>query len=411
MTPITLFYSWQSDRDSNLCRHFIEKALERAVELVRGDGIALTIDADTRNVPGTPPVTATILKKIDACDIFFADMTLVGATDAGKLTPNPNVMGEYGYALRGLGPERILLAMNTAFGAPAELPFDLRHWRFPLQYQAGLDIKDTARRDLRADVGRRLAAAIIPIARAARARGQGIAADAMARAQELAGEQRAAFARGNVPATVSRPCLAIQLVPLAAFNGTPLTPRAVAPVIEPFFPPGHEIGLHGADERMWWKHGPRRNIDGKPNPEVDWMFTIVRPGVLEFAIRLGGRIGDDPTIGVEGFKLEAWIVRTIEKMLERAEALGLNGPAVIAVSLEGLEDVEIIAGNLPSTRLRRERILVGGTTLSIGETPIGTQLRGVLDDLWLAMGRGAGSPSFADDRWRGYENETEYRLP
>lgn len=407
MTPITLFYSWQSDRDSKLCRHFIEKALEHGAELLRREGIELTIDADTRNVPGTPPVTATILKKIDDCDVFLADMTFVGGTEAGKLTPNPNVMGEYGWALKGLGHERILLAMNTAFGASAELPFDLRHWRFPLQYNAGPGIKDAARRELREEFGGRLAAAIAMIVRAG---GRNADADALARAQELAAEHRAAFARGNVPAIVSRPCLSVQIVPLAAFSGSTLTPRAVAPVIEPFFPPGYELALRGADERMWWTHGPRRNIDGKPNPEVDWMLTIARPGILQFAVCLGRRNDDDPTTVVDGLKLEARIVRMTERMLEQAQALGLGGPAVIDIGCEGLDDVEIVAGSLSSIRLRRERILIGGPTVSIGDTPIGTQLRDALDELWLAMGRSSGSPSFADDSWTGYDDEAAYRL-
>jgi hypothetical protein len=410
MTPITLFYSWQSDRDGNLCRHFIEKALEQAAELLRAEGIALTVDADTRNVPGTPPVTETILKKIDASDIFLADMTFVGATEAGKLTPNPNAMGEYGWALKGLGHERILLAMNTAFGTPGELPFDLRHWRFPLQYNAGPGITDGARRDSRTAFARKLADAISTIVRARGRKGEADA-DATARAQTLADEHRAAFARGNVPALVSRPCLAIRLVPLAALGATPLRPRVVTPVIDGFFPPGERVGIKDADERMWWKHGERRRIEDKPNQEVDWMFSIARPGVLQFAVSLGRRIDDDPTISVDGLKLEAWIVRMTETMLEQAHALGLSGPAVIDVDCEGLDDVDIVADRLAAIRLRRERIDVRCATISIADTPIGMQLRDLLDDLWLAIGRTAGSPSFSDDNWGGYQTEAEYRLP
>lgn len=41
---------------------------------------------------------------------------------------------ELGIALNAKGTGRILLVMNTAFGPPDELPFDLRHHSFPIQY-------------------------------------------------------------------------------------------------------------------------------------------------------------------------------------------------------------------------------------------------------------------------------------
>jgi hypothetical protein len=410
VTPITLFYSWQSDRDAKLCRHFIEKALERAVELLAAEGITLTIDADTRNVPGTPPISATILKKIEACDIFLADMTFVAATDGGKLTPNPNVMGEYGYALHALGHERIMLAMNTAFGPPEELPFDLKHQRFPLQYDAPADIQNAPRRELRIDFGRKLAAAIVPIAEAARAAVQRADADSAVRARKLAMEHRAAFMRGNTPAIVSRPCLSIQIAPLAAFDGAALTPRAVAPLVERFLPPRYQRARHGADERMWWASDPPRPVAGKPNPEVDWLFTVARPGVLQFAVCLGKLIDDDPRIAVEGLQLEAWIVRMTERLLQEAETLGLSGPAVIDVGCEGIDDIDVFPGRLKSIRVRRETIQLNGPVVALGATPVGTQLRNVLDDFWLAIGRGAGSPSFPDDHWQGYDDLPDYRL-
>jgi hypothetical protein len=61
-------------------------------------------------------------------------MSFMAETTAGKLVPNPNVMGEYGFALRSKTVQRILLAMNTAFGPPDGLPFDLRHMHHPAQY-------------------------------------------------------------------------------------------------------------------------------------------------------------------------------------------------------------------------------------------------------------------------------------
>ncbi len=94
MRPLTVFYSWQMDRPSKLCRDFIGRALEEAVVLLAAERISLHIDSDTKDVPGTPAITDTILGKIRDCDLFLADMTYVAAGD--KLLPNPNVMGEYG---------------------------------------------------------------------------------------------------------------------------------------------------------------------------------------------------------------------------------------------------------------------------------------------------------------------------
>jgi hypothetical protein len=100
MAKFRLFYSWQSDRPSELCRRFIDTALRTAAEALAGTiGVEIEVDSDTQNEPGTPPITETILRKIRECDAFVADMTFVAETGDGKRVPNPNVMGEYGYAL------------------------------------------------------------------------------------------------------------------------------------------------------------------------------------------------------------------------------------------------------------------------------------------------------------------------
>jgi hypothetical protein len=41
-------------------------------------------------------------------------------------TPNPNVLIELGYALNVLGQNKIILVMNSFFGGPELLPFDLK---------------------------------------------------------------------------------------------------------------------------------------------------------------------------------------------------------------------------------------------------------------------------------------------
>lgn len=136
MTPFKLFYSWQSDLDPKVSRRFIEQALEDAARTVSSDlAIEIEVDADTRGVAGTPPITETLLAKIAACDVFVADVSLVARTAKGKGVPNPNVMAECGHALATLSWGKTLLVMNTAFGPPKDLPFDFKHRRFPAKYR------------------------------------------------------------------------------------------------------------------------------------------------------------------------------------------------------------------------------------------------------------------------------------
>lgn len=98
---------------------------------IRDEG--LIVDRDTQGVPGVPPIVDTIFNKIDAATIFVPDLTFVGKRIDGRPTPNPNVLVEYGWALKALSYTRIVPVMNMAFGEPttATMPFDMRHLRHP----------------------------------------------------------------------------------------------------------------------------------------------------------------------------------------------------------------------------------------------------------------------------------------
>jgi hypothetical protein len=128
MAPRTVFYAWQAQRPGKCNRNLIQDALEHALrELAQNeeDSVEFVLDQDARDVPGAPDISTTILRKIEDCSIFVADVTPVGHLTNGKLTPNPNVLFELGYAWRKLGESRIILVLNQAFGAPEDLPFDL----------------------------------------------------------------------------------------------------------------------------------------------------------------------------------------------------------------------------------------------------------------------------------------------
>ena len=124
-----IFYSWQSDLPNATNRNFIEKSLEKVVKSIRDDNsiqVEPVIDRDTIGVPGAPDISSTILAKIDQSIVFVCDVSIINDTSEKRLTPNPNILIELGYAVKTLGTERIVMVMNTAFGNPEQLPFDLR---------------------------------------------------------------------------------------------------------------------------------------------------------------------------------------------------------------------------------------------------------------------------------------------
>ena len=126
----TVFYSWQSDTSGATNRNLILKALEDATREIPGDdsiNVEPVVDRDTQNVAGSPDIGNTILSKIRDADVVVADVTIINpGSSGGRLTPNPNVLVEVGYALAVHSESRLILVNNLAFGRPEDLPFDLR---------------------------------------------------------------------------------------------------------------------------------------------------------------------------------------------------------------------------------------------------------------------------------------------
>jgi hypothetical protein len=127
-TTLKVFYSWQSDLPNNTNRGLIGKALDGAAEDVGSEvatEIIPVVDRDTSGVAGSPDIRQTIFSKIQSCDVFVADVSIIGNAN-GRFVCNPNVLVELGYALNALGENRVLLVHNDAFGRVEDLPFDLR---------------------------------------------------------------------------------------------------------------------------------------------------------------------------------------------------------------------------------------------------------------------------------------------
>lgn len=162
-----VFWSWQSDTAQVNNHYFVRDALKLALdevsaELAVDEAQRPEIDHDTLNVPGLAAITETIFDKINMASVFVADLTYVGNSHQGtKLLPNPNVLIELGYAFKSLGPQRIILVANSAYGkGPENLPFDLRHRRAPITFNLPEEVsKDDRIREQR-DLVRKLKPAL-----------------------------------------------------------------------------------------------------------------------------------------------------------------------------------------------------------------------------------------------------------
>ncbi len=134
----SIFYSWQSDSPATTNRYFVRDCIKEAIRKLNGDqdlDEAIRLDHDTAGIPGTPDIANAIFGKISKCAVFVADLTLCSASVAQKRSPNPNVLIELGYAFSEITDSRVISVMNTAFGEPKQLPFDLAHKRWPIQYK------------------------------------------------------------------------------------------------------------------------------------------------------------------------------------------------------------------------------------------------------------------------------------
>jgi hypothetical protein len=122
-----IFWSWQSDTPKEIGRFFVRDALREAIQALKTDedflepverevAARLELDSDRQGVPGSPDLAATIFEKIEAADVFLADVTLVGATPDSKKLINSNVAIEYGHAHHALSFRRVLNVLQIETG-------------------------------------------------------------------------------------------------------------------------------------------------------------------------------------------------------------------------------------------------------------------------------------------------------
>ncbi len=133
----TLFYSWHSDLDEAKNRYWLRNALKAALNDSTDLEESLRYDEATLGVAGTPDIPATIFDKITHASVAVFDVTHVGKTEGDRPLQNPNVLLELGFASEAIGWDRIILVFNKGYGGkPEDLPFDLRHRRFPVVYDS-----------------------------------------------------------------------------------------------------------------------------------------------------------------------------------------------------------------------------------------------------------------------------------
>lgn len=157
---VKIFYSWQATTNSKYNKNFISTCIKEAVKKINQipefKRINIEVTDAVRSESGQVAIADTIIEKvISNSDIFIADLTIVNwdipdsipdeyrevFKKAQKPIPNPNVMLEYGAALKVLGKNAIISILNIySSGSPKEknnaeiIPFDLRHDRFPTEY-------------------------------------------------------------------------------------------------------------------------------------------------------------------------------------------------------------------------------------------------------------------------------------
>ncbi len=217
--------------------------------------------------------------------------------------------------------------------------------------------------------------------------------------------------RGALPEIVPTPRLTLRIAPFAAAEGQRLDPKAVAEAQLRFPRTPLERVVTDSDGHQWWTCAVQTAPAVGGNKETAWRMRLVRPGNLEFQATIGWRKADDRDILVEGRRLEGDIVHTLERMARIATGLGLGGAALLAIALDGVEDVELTRPRGGAKRIRHQEISLPVVTVEDLGQPVAEALHEALDILWQSARWSDGSPSFGGDGWAGYTDLQNYGEP
>lgn len=380
----TVFYAWQMDRPTSVNRWFIETAIKSAIRQVKAEAQKeLELDADLKlenalpvepgeedavnpdqdadeteivlqwgaaGEAGAKLIAETILERIGRCGVYVGDLTFVSEVETPdkrhKKLPNANVLIETGAASRtGLGWDRMILVLNTAFGKVDDLPFDLKHRHCTVQYELG-ERDDPRKAEKRKQLAKDFADQIRPMYRKAMTHvieeRRRVREEVLAKGTARAAQERQAFEQHLLDNTYHdmRTELAVMvatIIPAVPPNG-PLKFDDDVKLMRHFQPPGMSSGCQIT-------HRPKSVTCGEFAERTPYnMVELANTGNVLMARNLVfGRDGIGPSYAEKIDPSKGWLVAmdtyqpqfidAVRRYLTGVVALGVNGPWFFSLSI------------------------------------------------------------------------------
>lgn len=223
-----------------------------------------------------------------------------------------------------------------------------------------------------------------------------------AQLRALRDERVSLLLAGDAPVVlVAQPQLIIQLVPLPALAGKQaIAIDAIWTIRSQLRPPM----VRSWDERI--------NIDGvvvfggpSGTAASSAYVQAFRTGIVE-AGAANVVMQEKSGLAIAAMPLEVMVVEGVERWLGAMRALGVAGPVVAMISLNGVRDAELLPitgrGLVPvSERIDRDRIHLPEVVLEDSSSNIPSALRPAFDGLWNAAGWPGSNHYKKDGSWAG----------
>jgi hypothetical protein len=406
---ISIFYAWQLDREKKVCRYLIKRAAEQAIRSLRADAAiklapAFDLDEAIKGVTGHPHIAATIRKKIKACGVFLADLTHVAEYTTGdgrtKRAQNANVLIELGMAIRAKGFTRLILVMNDAFGAPEDLPFDLKSHSFPITYTLA-DTSDpatvkAAMNGLSKVIADKLKPMLADIGTALAADSALAQSEVVAKRREAAVERRRVFEEGVnrgefYPFVPDSPMMTVTLVPLKPpddqidlARNEKLIRLELCP-----FRAGSRDYTYFADALVT-HNVTRRDPDGgcaSSSASAIHLDGTVHSAAVLMADRQSVAEG---AASLDFARVEREMIMMVAQYIRLLRRLGVDGPLMFGMSLLRLGKLFMHAGwadsdggrAIPGGEFRPEMVELPRTLDGTSNPVTAAAMRPILDRLW-----------------------------
>ena len=397
----TVFYSWQSDLPNRTNRGFILGALEQAAKAVRSDpGVAVdpVVDRDTAGVAGSPEIAAAIFAKIAQADIFVPDVSLVTSPGAKRPSPNPNVLLELGFAISRLDWDRVVMIMNTAFGEPALLPFDLRGHRvvtYNCSDKSGA-VKTDKRRSLEEKLTESITTILLEQASIKDTEDRKNLDSLQAYAAELQVEKLDLLATGDAHVSSDK-LICVHVVPFGAKTGkTTIEVGRLDPQRTSLAPIGSREFRDSFNTNGLLQYATDHN-DSRSG-----FLQLFRNGVIE-TVDSTMTVNPGGPDGLHGPYFCKELVTFLEGSCRLYEELHIQPPISILIALLGVKSLLIpakIGGNAVYVyTFGQDRIVLPPVQLLDLKADVRPLLRRSLDVLWQAAGVSACSCYDADGKW------------